>query len=525
MSWRSWWQARQTAKIQSYLQAHQDLAVAVLRQHPELSVAAAHAAMADLMAAQRGERKSAPWPILSQLGLGAKYPLTTTLPKVSPFNLRRFSEYPPARRAINAICNPIVDLAWEITLDRQPSDPKREMTLDEEAGVEVATRCLRQPNPDDSWRTLLEAVLEDLVIGGYGSLELVETGRPLKPLDLYGVDGQSIRLNASWNGDPAVPRYSQALAYVGMTVGTHDAIQLYDDELVYMRLNPRTHTPFGLGYLETAFSIINAWLGAFEYAERRASNATPNFAIFLGEDVDLPTVRQWQQYWQEQIEGYGKTPILGGGKSPAVLSMVGTGEDQLYLRWQEMLIRIIALAFGLSPMTLGLERDVNRATAQTQDVADWDAIKPVAQTVEDYLTHRVLWKKLGYGTLRFKFLVKDADELRQAQILQAQYDMDAVTIDEVRQSYEREPLPNGKGGLTKSEYTAMAAGGGLGPGLPTIGGPPILDEDGRWQEQAPALPVALDEAEDAGDELATLRRRARAAVERARGWAGRAVAT
>ena len=35
---------------------------------------------------------------------------------------------------------------------------------------------------------------------------------------------------------------------------------LNDNELSYIRLNPRTHTPFGLGRVEVAFETINAFL-------------------------------------------------------------------------------------------------------------------------------------------------------------------------------------------------------------------------------------------------------------------------
>ena len=28
--------------------------------------------------------------------------------------------------------------------------------------------------------------------------------------------------------------------------------------------------------------------------------------------------RRWQHYWENEIEGYGKVPILGGGKQPSV---------------------------------------------------------------------------------------------------------------------------------------------------------------------------------------------------------------
>ena len=361
------------------------------------------------------------------------------------------SEYPPARRAINAITNPLVELAWQVRKIPDPDDPKAAPSLAERVQMALATRVLTTPNDDDSWRTCMEAVLEDIVVGGYGALEVGVADDPTRPVYLWPVDGQSIRINANW--DPAFPdepRYSQALAYVGMSVGTHDRVELRDDELIYVKLNPRTHTPFGLGYLEVAFSTINAWLGAMEHSERMASNAIPNVAIFLGEHVDLTTARQWRAYWQEQIEGYGQVPILGGGPKPEVMDLRGTGTDQLYIAWQEMLLRVIAMAFGLSPLTLALQRDVNRSTASQEDVQDWDSIKPVAGTVKDYLDRRLLWKTLGYTTLEFEWRMKDTDEARQAQILGAQWEMDAITVDELRAVYAREPLPNGLGQLTKT---------------------------------------------------------------------------
>ena len=35
---------------------------------------------------------------------------------------------------------------------------------------------------------------------------------------------------------------------------------------MYMRMNPRTHTPFGLGRLEVAFETVNQFLSANRYA-------------------------------------------------------------------------------------------------------------------------------------------------------------------------------------------------------------------------------------------------------------------
>ena len=91
---------------------------------------------------------------------------------------------------------------------------------------------------------------------------------PARPLVLWPVDGASIRMNLEWDGSPTSQRYVQ----VNDQSGANSQIKLDDDELIYIRLNPRTHTPFGLGRLEVAFETINAFLGAHRYASRLASN-------------------------------------------------------------------------------------------------------------------------------------------------------------------------------------------------------------------------------------------------------------
>lgn len=474
--WQHWRQQAQQRKAQRYLYAHPALALDALRQDPALATASMQAFW--MQAAADAERQTAQFPILNQLGLGARTPLVRHLPKVTPFNLRRFSEYPPARRAINALCNPIVDLDWSIQpivpLDqdqRQPGQP----TPDQQRRITLATSLLERPNDstERSWRTLLEVVLEDLVVGGYGAIEVVQTGHPRRPYQFFAVDGQSIRVNAAWHGDPQEYHYSQSLSYVGMTVGTHNVVDLYDQDLLYLRLNPRSHTPFGLGYLESAFLIVNAWLSSFEYAERRASNATPNFGIFLGENVDMVTARKWQKYWEQEIEGYGKIPFIAGGKQPAVFNLSGTGEDQLYLRWQEHLIRVIAMAFGLSPMKLGLERDVNRTTAETAALSDLATAAPVANTVSDVLTTQLLWGIFGWADLRFHWGQQAQDAGQQADILSRRYAMNSITIDEIRAIYGDQPLPDGQGAVTKSVYEARAA---QAP-LPAPAGPAAVPAD------------------------------------------------
>ena len=109
-----------------------------------------------------------------------------------------------------------------------------------------------------------------LLHGGFGSAEVQLTGDSDRPLNIWPVDGATIRMRSDWNGQPDSPRYVQATGRIGPDAN----ISLNDDELMYIRLNPRTHTPFGLGRLEVAFETVNAFLGANRYAARLASTVS-----------------------------------------------------------------------------------------------------------------------------------------------------------------------------------------------------------------------------------------------------------
>src|SRR5262250_3326498 len=127
-------------------------------------------------------------------GLARTRSLDHFLPKPTPANLRRFAETPVARKAINTIKDRIAGMKWRV----QPRRGRSLATLpDGEARVQILTEMFETPNPDDSFRSLAEQVLEDVIVGGFGAIEIdrVEDWRGLDaagqaaPLMLWPVDG------------------------------------------------------------------------------------------------------------------------------------------------------------------------------------------------------------------------------------------------------------------------------------------------------------------------------------------------
>jgi phage portal protein BeeE len=242
------------------------------------------------------------------------------LPKPTPANLRRFAETPVVRRAINVIKDRIAAMDWQVRVRR--------------------------------------GAIEDALTGGFGAIEMEPTGDEDRPAMLWAVDGASIRINGRWDGQAETPRYAQAMP--GQLESS--AVELLDSQLMYIRMNPRTFTPFGLGPLEVAFETVNQFLSAHRFAGKLAANAVAQYALWLNEATPAQHDRLIR-WWQDEIEGTGRVPLISTEQKPEVLRFAQGTDADLRLAWQEFLIRMIANAFGLPPLMLGLEADVNQSTA------------------------------------------------------------------------------------------------------------------------------------------------------------------
>ena len=379
-------------------------------------------------APELGQRRTLALPsILSPLVAG-----THLMPKPTPANLRRFAETPVVRRAINLIKDRVASMDWQVRLRDCAAD-----LPDAHARRAALIRCLQEPNATDSFRTLIEQVIEDALTGGFGAVEMEATGDPERPALLWAVDGASIRINGKWDGQPESPRYAQV--QVGHLESS--AVELRSNQLMYVRMNPRSFTPFGLGPLEVAFETVNQFLAAHRFAGKLAANSVAQYALWINEATPTQHDRLIR-WWQDEIEGTGRVPLLSTEQKPEVLRFAQGTDADLRLAWQHFLIRMIANAFGLPPMLLGLDGDVNRSTAsEMADEAFRGAILPMAQLIEEHITRDLFGQCIGWRDFQFVFndgsARDEATELSiQVQLLQA----GVLTVDEVRAMRGLQPL-------------------------------------------------------------------------------------
>jgi phage portal protein BeeE len=340
------------------------------------------------------------------------------------------------RTAINIRRGQVASADWEIV----PFDTDKPAS---DLLAEQVKNLFIMPNPKhDSFRKLIEEVLEDVLVLDAGCIENVRSLRG-QIVELYPVDGATIKVNALWDGsDPEEPRYFWYPDW-------QERAKLKNRDLLYIMANPRTYSVVGLSPLETLKMAIDAELSGNEYNRRQVLNAAPDGIFDLGEGAKKEDVDKFSSYWASEVAGKGALAFIGNTKGAKFIPFRGAGNsnrDMQFMEWQNYLTRKIAAVFGLSPQDLNMTADVNRSTAESQDQHTEDrGLRPLMQLVQEYLTREIVWDD-GFGgpdnNLAFRFTALNLKESKsKAEINKlALAGMPWKTVDEARIDDGRAPL-------------------------------------------------------------------------------------
>lgn len=389
------------------------------------------------------DRKSWAWPFLPSSAQRLAVPIA----KSTPYNLRRMSRSPVPRRAMNMIKNAVTAQPWAVrAIDSVHVKDKNE----QKERIKIANKMFAHPNNVDSFQSWLEMGLEDMLVLGAFPAELRFTPDPERPLKSWCVNVESIRIFASWSESlPDMPHYAQMTGLKG----ERGAQIFYDDELMYIKDNPSTDNPFGLGAMEVGFMSIGGFLGIQDMSCRAGSDQVHKTWLWWEQPQADSSYQIVRRHIQNELEGQAKVSIIGGMKKPDVLEINPVTEDDLLLNWQELLIRMIANAFDMSAMSLGVEHDVNRAVGQILDDKDFrSAVVPRAKRIQEGLTRKILHDKLQWYDLEFVFLNLDDPDAETKMALASQmYGTNSITPNEIRKKMGMEPLKSSYADLTQFE--------------------------------------------------------------------------
>lgn len=362
--------------------------------------------------------------------------------EMSSANLRSFANMPICRRAINITKNSLLNCKWVIE--------KRDMndTNDYSEEIKIIEKCLSIPNYADSFRSLWGTAIEDVLTGDCGAVEICVGSDMNKPIWLYPVDGFTIQLKADYIRSP------KDIHYVQRRVDGNE-VRLADEDLIYLKMNDYSHTPLGSSPIESAFCIINYLLNSQKYAGMITSNAVPKYILNLGEDINETDLVRFRKYFDEEVYGSGRTPIVGGSKNLKAEQIATGNDDGLYLKWQHFLITIIALAFNIDPKRLNEGSQTDRSTVEEQkeNILD-EAVKPLAFVISENINRKVIGRLGLSDKLVFRFVFEDTETRKKQKTDRVinEFNSDLITLDEARQMLGYDVSNGEYGNMLKSEY-------------------------------------------------------------------------
>lgn len=324
------------------------------------------------------------------------------------------------RRCINIIKDKLV---------RQPYEFVSKTTDDNEELISILTKVLEKPNNEDNRRTFKSSIYEDLVSGDCGCFEVATTGNPYRPLFLFPVDGFSVEFVLDHKTFKYAQRVTDSATMVPM-----DYQYFTDKELVYLKKQSFTNNPFGLSPIESAFEYIKALTQTFNYSADIASNALPKYMANI-KGLQGDQLNAYRTYFVSECMGTPNLPLVSAEDiESAQISPIS--EEATFKGYQEFVIGIIAITFGIPAEKLSIAKSNDRSTiSEINENLLQDCIKPYGDVFEEAVNRTI--DILGYSDkVLFRYVWEETLEQKKTKqtMLLELYQKDAITRNELRKA-------------------------------------------------------------------------------------------
>jgi phage portal protein BeeE len=334
--------------------------------------------------------------------LGTQAPLQW---QSSATTYRMWSLTPWVRAAIKIRREQIAAADWDIVqFDREGRQSK--------ALSRRIRNLLESPNArQDSFHSFAQELLEDILVLDGAAAEKVRY--PSGELaQIWPTPGEFIAVDPRWDGSGA----PDAKRYFYIPDGQVRA-SFRNEDMLYMMDNPRTISAIGISPIEVLKTVVDSELANQHYNRRQVLGAAPDGVLNIGESALPEDVAKAKGEWNQRVAEGGAVQIIGGYKSPSWMAFRTSNKDMQFREWEDLLLRCIAVVYGLSPMDLGITFDVNRSSAEQQATNTEDrGLRPLLDLFQRYLTRNIVWDESFGGkenNLKFAFSAINLNETKQ----------------------------------------------------------------------------------------------------------------
>lgn len=355
----------------------------------------------------------------------------SVLPKNPTVNqLRRFSRDPIVRRAITVVQDAIARQPYTFEVINSNAKMKRQ--------IQALTNCIEHPNLIDGRKSFTKKLLDDALVLDAMCAEVAVSSDPTHPVYFYPVDGSSIQMVVPY--DYTNPNSARYMQYQDGGQKFYSA-----NDIAYLQRQYFTYQPYGLSPVMVAYQYIKFYLDGCEQANDRATNATAEFLISLGEGVTPEQRREFTDYMVNEIEGTGHIPVIAGSSHVDTRQIKAINSDGLYIEWLDKLTKIIGVAFGIPPEKLGLVITNDRSTGEDQENAMvQELIKPYEDMLDDLYNNWLIPKAGLGGLIKFRFIHEESERMKddKSKRLTEEYRRGCITENEFRYLMGYEPNPD-----------------------------------------------------------------------------------
>lgn len=359
-----------------------------------------------------------------------------------PGTLRKMYYYNPiVKIAVDTIINTVCSAPYKITV----AEKDAKQTKEHDAQIKEINTFFKSVNTNrESFRTILEMVVRDLVVLDGGAIEKVRENGKLK--EIWAVDSASIL--------PVTDVHRRLKGYQQLV--NQQVVTTYKpNDLIYMMMNPRTESLFGISPLECLYRSVTAFIYAESYNLKYfENNHVPKGILDLGPNIPEDQLDRFKNFWEAETSGKPHRimvlggPIAQGADNRGVqwIPLQINSKDMELLEYLKWLERLILAVFGVSPSEVGFTESVSGAPATGQLLQSSafrnKAIYPMLDRIANYFTQEIIYEEFKAYDLKFEFIeeVTLDEKMKKAQLHQIEIGSGVKTVNEIRKEEGLKPL-------------------------------------------------------------------------------------
>lgn len=301
---------------------------------------------------------------------------------------------------------------------------------------------MQEPNTQDTWDSLRYKVERDMVICGYGALE-IERDEFGRPANLWPLDSAKLFIDFDEHG--TILGYNMLDARGNPIRGEDGSHTWLPQDVLYFPRDPSSASAYGTSRITQLFALAILEDLMISFISSRFTDSNVPYGLLDLGDITEQELELAVDSWNSQAKKEHKIILTGskGGSKwfPFAYALKDLEAPALLNAIQSKIMSIL----GVTQNELGETQDVNKSNGFNLSYTfKKRAIEPVLRIECAVFTRHFIWRELGYRDLEaYADEIDSRDELLEAQIDDMYLKMGAYSFNHLRNKKGQPSTPGG----------------------------------------------------------------------------------